>query len=114
MNRQIQAQSNSVLGKRIYNVYTYSKESQMKATIQKWGNSNAIRIPKKILQSLDLKENDCVELTQTEDGFTVRKCSTELTVKQLLEDFYGQPLEMIPSVHQEELDWGQPMGEEIW
>lgn len=108
------SQSNPALGKSIYNVYTKTERSHMKATIQKWGNSNALRIPKKILDSLDLKENDSVELTQTADGFTVTKCKPELTVRQLMEDFYGVPMDQIPEVNQSELSWGKPMGEEIW
>lgn len=30
----------------------------MEAKLQKWGNSEGIRIPSKILKSLHLKEND--------------------------------------------------------
>ena len=37
------------------------------AKIQKWGNSNGIKIPSSILKQLDLKINDKVDLTQEED-----------------------------------------------
>lgn len=39
----------------------------MYTTIQKWGNSNAIRLPKAILEMAQLNENDKVEL-KVEDG----------------------------------------------
>lgn len=39
----------------------------MYTTIQKWGNSNAIRIPKVILEMVDLNENDKVEI-KVKDG----------------------------------------------
>ena len=42
----------------------------MFATIQRWGNSNGLRIPKALLEALGIRENDRVELTQTAD----RRC----------------------------------------
>lgn len=39
----------------------------MHTTIQKWGNSNGIRIPKTILEMTALGENDKVEL-MVQDG----------------------------------------------
>ena len=44
----------------------------MYATIQKWGNSQAIRLPKGILEVADLHENDRVEL-ETEQGRIIIK-----------------------------------------
>ena len=35
----------------------------MQATIQKWGNSHAVRLPKNLLDSLGLHENDIVNLS---------------------------------------------------
>jgi len=32
----------------------------MQGVVQKWGNSNAIRLPKQLLESVGLKENDPV------------------------------------------------------
>lgn len=48
----------------IGNVYTivYIKRDRgddfMQATIQKWGNSQGIRIPKAFLEALGIREND--------------------------------------------------------
>lgn len=39
----------------------------MYTTIQKWGNSQGIRLPKPILEIVNLKENDTVEI-KFEDG----------------------------------------------
>ena len=38
----------------------------MYATIQKWGNSQGLRIPKALLDAIGLRENDRVELVQLE------------------------------------------------
>ena len=45
----------------------------MYATIQKWGNSQGLRIPKPLLDALGLRENDRVELTQTDEGIQIKK-----------------------------------------
>ena len=38
----------------------------MELKLQKWGNSIGIRIPKSMLNSLDLKESDSVTITEEE------------------------------------------------
>lgn len=45
----------------------------MEATIQKWGNSNAIRLPKTILSTANLKENDKVQIVMRQDEIVIRK-----------------------------------------
>ena len=39
----------------------------MYATIQKWGNSQGLRIPKALLDAVGLKEHDRVELVRMDD-----------------------------------------------
>nr|WP_300680009.1 AbrB/MazE/SpoVT family DNA-binding domain-containing protein [uncultured Acetatifactor sp.] len=43
----------------------------MQATIQKWGNSQGIRIPKAFLDALGMVENDFVELNRVDDKIFV-------------------------------------------
>ena len=45
----------------------------MEARLQKWGNSDGIRIPSNILKSLNLKTNDKVKLTLEEDRIIITK-----------------------------------------
>ena len=45
----------------------------MYATIQKWGNSQGLRIPRPILESLGIRENDRVELVPSGDTLTIKK-----------------------------------------
>ena len=47
----------------------------MYATIQKWGNSNGLRLPKTMLEAIGMKENDRVELIQSEDSITIKKAA---------------------------------------
>lgn len=87
----------------------------MYATIQKWGNSQGLRIPKALLDALGLQENDRVELTQTNDGIHIKKAAAgHRTLEERLVAFYGRPVEEISRLEDQELDWGGTAGDEVW
>jgi antitoxin MazE len=80
----------------------------MKSQIGQWGNSLAIRIPKYVVEALDLKPNDAVECTVEAGKLVVQRMQTlpEFTLEELLASI-TEPLEP-------EVDWGKPMGDEVW
>ena len=83
----------------------------MEATIQKWGNSHAIRIPKPILDLLFLKENDKVELKADNNSIVVTKASRKRRAKISLEErFIGYNGSYVCS----ESESGKPIGNEVW
>lgn len=43
----------------------------MEARIQKWGNSNGIRIPSSILKSLNLKTDNILNIEQVEEKIVI-------------------------------------------
>ena len=89
----------------------------MYATIQKWGNSQGLRIPKALLEALGIRENDRVELVQSGDTITMKKAvsAPHRTLEERLTAFYGKPVEEISSVENgPELDWGKAEGAEAW
>ena len=87
----------------------------MYATIQKWGNSQGLRIPKVLLDALDLRENDRVELTQSDGGIQIKKAAAgHRTLEERLVAFYGKPIDEIPRLETQEFDWGKPLGDEVW
>ena len=89
----------------------------MYATIQKWGNSHGLRIPRKLLESAQLKENDQVDLIRTEHGIEIRPVagSRHRTLEERLTAFYGRSVEEIGRIGDSpELDWGKPEGSEVW
>ena len=92
-------------------VYTIHKEGEdfMQATIQKWGNSQGIRIPKAFLEALGMAENDIVELNRVEDNLVITKVKKEkeLTLEEIFKDYKGE-------YRTEEFDWGSPAGKEVW
>lgn len=79
----------------------------MSTTIQKWGNSQGIRIPKSILDVLHWKEDEEVELFAQENKIIIKKPEKRKNIKDLFADFDG---EYVPV----EIDWGEPQGKEIW
>ena len=88
----------------------------MYATIQKWGNSNGLRVPKALLDAVGLRENDRVELVQNHDSITIKKvCPIQhKTLEERLTSFYGKPVEQIERIRSEEIDWGKSEGSEAW
>jgi len=87
----------------------------MKTMIVKWGNSQGIRLPKAFLQTIQLAENDPVDVILENDKIIIKKISDKkhVTIKQRLVDFYGDDFEQYTSP-QKEMDWGKPVGNEIW
>lgn len=87
----------------------------MYATIQRWGNSQGLRIPKALLDAIGIRENDRVELTMTENGINIQKPRvSHRTLEERLTSFYGKSIDQISRVEQEEVDWGKAEGDEVW
>ena len=80
----------------------------MTTSIQKWGNSQGIRIPKILLETIKWSENELITI-EIEDGKLIIEKAKEKrkNIKELFADYKDdyQP---------EEIDWGKPEGEEIW
>ena len=57
-------------------------------TIVKWGNSQGIRLPKHLLESANISENDIVDVTAETDIIVIRKAvpkKKRRTLKERLE-----------------------------
>ena len=89
----------------------------MTTAITKWGNSHGIRIPKSILDSLFLKVADMVELAIEGDAIVVKKAKTTKTIEERFEEFFGTDFETALEQNPydvPEIQWGAPVGEEVW
>jgi len=89
----------------------------MVTTVQKWGNSLGIRIPRVILDTVKIGENDKVELNNEAEIITIRKLTrpAHKSLEERLVAFYGKPIEDIASVESDgEFDWGSARGAEEW
>ena len=84
----------------------------MEARLQKWGNSDGIRIPSSFLKSLNLKTNDVVEIMQEKDIIIISKPKKKhLTLEERFEMFEDLPDNDKGTV--ESYDWGNDLGKEI-
>ncbi len=79
----------------------------MEATMKKWGNSLAIRIPKVIAEELHLKNNTKVELHSNNGSLVVRAIEIQYTLNDLLNEVTDQNLH-------KETDTGKAVGREEW
>ena len=83
----------------------------MMTTIQKWGNSQGVRLPKFVLEELSLQENDPVEIITENDLIIIKKASRKRRAKKSLEERF----ENYAGDYQcAECDWGKPVGNEVW
>lgn len=82
-------------------------------TIIKWGNSQGVRIPRTLMEQMNMSINDKVEISLIDNTICIRKSCQYKNLKERLESFYNQPIENI-FVNSTEEDWGTPKGEEIW
>ncbi len=85
-----------------------------RAVIRKWGNSQAIRIPKNYLDSLGIKENDPVSLSLEDNSIVIKKSRKFNSLKERLEAFYGKPIDDIFIENTQDVDCGAPAGDEVW
>jgi antitoxin MazE len=83
------------------------REDRMTTTVQKWGNSLAVRLPKPMLDQLGLHEGSEVEVRVDGDHLTIARPARRLTLDDLLAG-------ITPEDAPQELDWGGPSGREAW
>jgi antitoxin MazE len=79
----------------------------MTATIQKWGNSLALRIPRAVAQQIRVSEGEAVELKVDADALVVRPARRHYRLADLLRRVRSE------NVHPE-TDWGPRGGKEVW
>ncbi len=83
---------------------------EMVTRIQKWGNSQGLRLAKQVLEDAHLSVGDDVDVT-ARDGVVVIAPARSVRGKQSLQELVSR----IPAGYKaEELDWGEPVGGEAW
>ena len=82
----------------------------MVTKIQKWGNSQGLRISKDLLQDAHLSVGDEVDV-DVRDGVLIVAPVRQVRGKYTLEDLVRRiPKGYKPSA----VDWGAPVGKEVW
>ena len=93
-------------------VYTsdIQKEVGMIAKIQKWGNSQGLRLAKSLLADAQIGVGDAVDVS-VRDGMMIIKPVKKIRGRHSLKEL----VDRIPKDHQnKEVDWGDPVGREAW
>lgn len=78
----------------------------MTGTIQKWGNSLALRIPQAVARQIQVQAGDAVTLRVGAGGLTVRPATKRLSLDDLL-------TRVTPENLHAETYWGTAVGREI-
>jgi antitoxin MazE len=82
----------------------------MVTKIQKWGNSQGLRLGKQVLEEARIAVGDSVDVA-ARDGVIVIAPVKRIRGKQSLQELVSR----IPRNYKtRELDWGRPRGREVW
>ena len=82
----------------------------MVTRIQKWGNSQGLRLAKRLLEDAHISVGDDVDVT-ARDGLIVIAPARRIRGKHSLTELVSR----IPTGDKaEETRWGEPMGREAW
>lgn len=82
----------------------------MLAKIQKWGNSQGIRLKKDLLADAQLEVGDEVDIS-VKDGVMIVTPTKKIRGLHSLEEIVAR----IPENYETtEVDWGEPVGKEVW
>jgi antitoxin MazE len=82
----------------------------MVTKIQKWGNSQGLRLAKQVLEDAHISVGDDVDV-RVRDGLIVVEPTRRVRGKQSLKELVSR----IPKNYKaEEIDWGEPVGKEVW
>ena len=80
----------------------------MTTSIQKWGNSQGLRIPKILLDSLNWTEGQQIEIVLRDNEIVLKSAKAKKkSIQELFADYHD---DYQPS----EIDWGEPEGKETW
>ena len=82
----------------------------MVTKIQKWGNSQGLRLARQVLEDAHMSVGDEVDVT-IQDGLIVIAPAKRVRGRLSLEKLVSR----IPENYKpEEIDWGEPVGKEVW
>jgi antitoxin MazE len=80
----------------------------VKATVRKWGNSAAVRIPASVMQATRLDLDEAVDVREEAGRIVIEP------VRQKSYDLDKLLKGITPKNQHEAVDFGPPMGKEVW
>ena len=88
-------------------VIVYTLELFMETTIQKWGNSLAVRIPSNFAKEINLKKGARINIKKEQNKLIIIPKRNKMLLADLLVKINKQNLH-------KEIDTGEKVGNEIW
>ena len=91
----------------------------MQVSTEKSGDYRTVRIPEEFFREMEIPENDSVHISFMNQSIVITK-EKFMTVEDYVEEFYGVSWEEVLKnpekfhVEQKVIDWGPPVGHEIW
>ena len=80
----------------------------MEIRIQKWGNSDGIRIPRNILKSLNIKTNDILNIEEVNKKIIISiPEKKKISLEKKFKEYKGKNLV-------KDFSWDESVGKEIW
>ncbi len=80
----------------------------MEIRIQKWGNSDGIRIPSSILKSLNIKTNDILNIEEVNKKIIISiPEKKKISLEKKFKEYKGKNLV-------KDFSWDENVGKEIW
>lgn len=79
----------------------------MKTKLSKWGNSLAVRIPSALATQASLLPGSSFEVEYANGTLLLKPLAEEPGLDELLE-------RITPENRHDEIDWGMPLGKEVW
>lgn len=77
------------------------------STIQKWGNSHGVRLPKYILDEAAFSPDEPISIDVQNGTIIIKKAVRKVSIEDLFKGYTGE-------YHEKEVDFGKPVGEEVW
>lgn len=83
--------------------------SKKEIKLQKWGNSYGIRLPKEMLKALRLRDGSSFFIYCSKQGLRLEpiKKKKDIDIDKLINSITPENLHEI-------VDWGDPVGKEVW
>lgn len=75
-------------------------------TVRPWGNSQGIRIPKNILEKLNIGISDTLQIEIEDDAIVLKKTFKHKTFEERVAEYDGK-------ISVCDFDWGEPVGKEL-
>ena len=75
-------------------------------TVKAWGNSQGIRIPKDILNELNIHISDVLQLDVEKETIILKKAFKHKSFEERLKEYNGE-------ISVSDYDWGEPIGREL-